>query len=242
LIHDRTIDRTGARRDRLDAATPGRGVQRVLPDRLAAPALAQEGQQIRLLTSYIDDLGFSESVSTTPVAIPLAVLPTLAIAATDADQPEGNLGITPFSFTVSRSGDSSSTSSVQWAVGNTGINTAVARDFNGNRFPSGTVRFQPGQTSQTISVNVRADLEQEPDKSFTVSLSQPTGATISTATAVGTIRVAFEQKIPEMFVPLPVQTFADDVHFGAKRNTLQLRVPEHLRPVTQPLGRLSVVG
>jgi len=116
------------------------------------------------------------------------VLPTLAIAATDADQPEGNLGITPFSFMVSRSGDSSSASSVQWAVANTGINTADARDFAGNLLPTGTVRFQPGVTSQTITVNVRADLEQELDESFTVSLSQATGATITTAAAVGTIR------------------------------------------------------
>jgi ELWxxDGT repeat protein len=151
-------------------------------------AKAQQGQQIRLLTSYVDDQGFSESMVTTPVAIPLSLLPTLAIAAADADQPEGNLGITPFSFTVSRSGDSSSASSVQWAVGNTGINTADARDFAGNRLPSGTVRFQPGMTSQSITVNVRADLEQELDESFTVSLSEATGATITTAAAVGTIR------------------------------------------------------
>jgi hypothetical protein len=50
------------------------------------------------------------------------------------------------------------------------------------------VRFQFGETSQTISTNVRANLEQEPDESFTVSLSEATGATLTTPMAVGTIR------------------------------------------------------
>jgi ELWxxDGT repeat protein len=115
-------------------------------------------------------------------------LPDLAIAATDADKSESLSGTNSFTFTVIRSGDVSAGSSARWMVTGTDTNSANARDFAGNRLPSGTVRFQAGETSETISVNVLADLEQELDESFTVSLSQPIGATITTASAVGTIR------------------------------------------------------
>jgi archaellum component FlaG (FlaF/FlaG flagellin family) len=151
-------------------------------------AKAQEGKQIRLLTSYTDGQGLFESVITTADSITAAPLPALSIVAAAADQPEGNAGTTAFIFTVKRTGDTSAESSALWSVMASGSSPVDARDFNANRLPTGTVRFLPGQTSQTISVNVRADLEQEPDESFTLSLSQPTGATISTATAVGTIR------------------------------------------------------
>ncbi|WP_439610862.1 Calx-beta domain-containing protein [Reyranella sp.] len=41
---------------------------------------------------------------------------SLSIAATSADKAEGDMGATPFTFTVTRSGDLSSTTSVSWAV------------------------------------------------------------------------------------------------------------------------------
>jgi hypothetical protein len=41
---------------------------------------------------------------------------SLSIAATSADKAEGDLGATPFTFTVTRSGDLGSTTSVSWAV------------------------------------------------------------------------------------------------------------------------------
>jgi hypothetical protein len=113
--------------------------------------------------------------------------PVLAIAALAADQAEGQIGATPFTFTVSRSGDGSGVSSARWAVSTTGRQGADAGDFAGNRLASGTVRFQAGETSQTITVNVRGDLEQEGEEGFSVNLSQPTNASIGTASATGTI-------------------------------------------------------
>ena len=141
-----------------------------------------------MLTAYTDGQNFAESVTTSAGSIPFVPLPALSIVATDADQPEGNTGSTSFIFTVNRTGDTSAESSALWSVIPNGSSPADALDFNGIRFPSGIVRFEPGQTTQTISLAVRADYEQEPDESFMVSLNQPTGATITTATAVGTIR------------------------------------------------------
>ncbi|MDH6099509.1 pre-peptidase C-terminal domain-containing protein [Anabaenopsis sp. FSS-46] len=107
------------------------------------------------------------------------------VAPTNAVQSEGNSGTTPFTFTVTRTGDTG-TSSANWAVTGTGDNPANAADFGGT-LPTGTVTFADGETSQVITVNVSGDTEVEPDETFTVTLSNPSNATITTATATGTI-------------------------------------------------------
>ncbi|MDH6107236.1 hypothetical protein NWP22_15435, partial [Anabaenopsis tanganyikae CS-531] len=109
------------------------------------------------------------------------------IAPTNAIQLEGNSGTTPFTFTVTRTGDTSNTSTANWAVTGTGTNPANAADFGGT-IPTGTVTFAAGVTSQVITVNVQGDTVVEQDETFTVTLSNPSNATITTATATGTIR------------------------------------------------------
>ena len=104
-----------------------------------------------------------------------AALPTLAIAATDANKAEGNAGSTPFTFTVTRSGSTTGASSVQFAVTGSGANSANTIDFAGGVLPSGTVNFAAGETSQVITVNVNGDTAVEPSEGFTVTLSQPHG-------------------------------------------------------------------
>ena len=117
-----------------------------------------------------------------------ALASQLSIAAGNASQAEGNSGSTPFTFTVTRSGDTTGTSSVAWAVTGSGGSPANAADFAGGVLPSGTLSFAAGQTSQTITVNVAGDTTVEPDEGFTVTLSEPSaGTTIGTAAATGTI-------------------------------------------------------
>src|SRR5207249_2953752 len=53
--------------------------------------------------------------------------------------------------------------------------------------PTTTLTFSPGQTTKTITVPVNGDLVDETDETFTVNLSNPTNATLSTATGTGTI-------------------------------------------------------
>ncbi|CCI26123.1 hypothetical protein MICAG_3020001 [Microcystis aeruginosa PCC 9808] len=116
-------------------------------------------------------------------------MPTLAIAATSASQTEGNSGSKAFTFTVTRSVNTTGTNNVNWAVTGSGSNPANATDFVGGVLPSGTVSFAAGETSKVITVNVQGDTTVEPDENFTVTLSTPTnGATITTATAIGTIQ------------------------------------------------------
>ena len=114
--------------------------------------------------------------------------PTLAIAATNATQTEGNTGSKAFTFTVTRSGNTSGANTANWAVTGNGTNPANATDFANNTLPSGTVSFAAGETSKVITVNVQGDTTVEQNETFAVTLSNPTnGATLTTASATGTI-------------------------------------------------------
>src|SRR5262249_40087266 len=86
---------------------------------------------------------------------------SLSIADTDAVKAEGNSGSTPFTFTVTRTGDTSGAASAQWAVGGSDVDGA---DFVGGVLPTGTVNFAAGQTSQVITVNVVGDTVVESDE------------------------------------------------------------------------------
>ncbi|MFM5939146.1 MAG: Calx-beta domain-containing protein, partial [Dolichospermum sp.] len=115
--------------------------------------------------------------------------PTLAIATTNANQTEGNSGSKAFTFTVTRAVNTTGANNVNWAVTSSGTSPADANDFVGGVLPSGTVSFAAGETSKVITVDVQGDTTVEPNEDFTVTLSNPTnGATITTATAIGTIQ------------------------------------------------------
>ncbi|MEO0645421.1 MAG: ExeM/NucH family extracellular endonuclease [Cyanobacteria bacterium J06650_10] len=111
--------------------------------------------------------------------------PTLAISATDAIKAEGDSNTTAFTFTVTRSGDTSGAASVDFAVSS---NVADGNDFDGGTLPTGTVNFTEDETSQTVEVLVAGDTVSESDEDFTVTLSNASGAAISTADANGTIQ------------------------------------------------------
>jgi VCBS repeat-containing protein len=112
----------------------------------------------------------------------------LSITAKSADKAEGNNGLTPFTFTVVRSGDVSGTTLVDFAVSGEGPHAADAADFGG-LLPGGQLNFQAGEVSHTITIFVRGDGASEPDEAFRVTLSNATGAAeITTASDIGTIR------------------------------------------------------
>jgi hypothetical protein len=52
---------------------------------------------------------------------------------------------------------------------------------------SGLLTFTPGDTAEPVSVAITNDVLDEPDETFTVTLSAPSGATIAVAQAIGTI-------------------------------------------------------
>ncbi|PRD66833.1 hypothetical protein C6P64_01470 [Malikia granosa] len=107
----------------------------------------------------------------------------LSLAATNASQAEGQGGSSAFTFTVTRAGDISGTTTVDYAVGGAAVDAA---DFGG-QLPSGTVSFAAGETSKTITLNVAGDSTAESNEAFTLILANAVGGQIIAATASGTI-------------------------------------------------------
>lgn len=134
----------------------------------------------------------------TPAPAPLAkTLVSIGPAKTTTEGSGG--GITYLVFDVTRSGDTGPGSTVDWAVTGTGTFPAQATDFEGDKFPADKVWFGGGETAKQIWVPIKADKLTETDESFTVTLSNPTGCSITNATALGTITnddAAVPQPVP----------------------------------------------
>jgi uncharacterized repeat protein (TIGR01451 family) len=106
--------------------------------------------------------------------------PTISIG--DASVTEGNSGTTPATFTVSLSAASPQTITVHYA---TSDDTATQpSDYAAT---SGTLTFNPGDTSKTVTVNVNGDTTVEPSEAFHLDLTTPSNATIADALGIGTI-------------------------------------------------------
>ena len=111
---------------------------------------------------------------------PTTTQPTASVGNVTVAEPAS--GTAQAAFTVTLSKASTTPVTIGYATAN-GTATAGA-DYTAT---TGTLSFAPGVTSQQISVPVLADTITEPTETFTVTLSNPSGATITTATATGTI-------------------------------------------------------
>jgi uncharacterized repeat protein (TIGR01451 family)/CSLREA domain-containing protein len=108
--------------------------------------------------------------------------PQPALAIDSPSQAEGNSGTTNMPFTVTLSGPSSQTVTVHYATADGSAN--AGSDYTAT---SGTLTFNPGVVSQTINVPIIGDTLNEPNETFTVTLTTPSNATIATGTGTGTI-------------------------------------------------------
>jgi len=95
---------------------------------------------------------------------------------------EGNKGQSKMVFTVALNQASAQKITVSYATNN-GTATAGS-DYGAN---SGSLTFKAGITTQSISVAIKGDKVNEPNETFTVNLSTPTNAQISSAVGTGTI-------------------------------------------------------
>ena len=107
--------------------------------------------------------------------------PTISI--NDVTQFEGIAGNTSFNFTVSLSNPSNETITVNYATADVSAFASVDYVSIGTT----TLTFNPGVTSQGITVSVFGETLDEEDETFTVNLSSPNNATISDASGTGTI-------------------------------------------------------
>ena len=101
----------------------------------------------------------------------------------DVTHDEGDAGTTSYTFTVTKTGSTALSSSVDYETVN---GTAVAPgDFTA--IPATTLTFGPTDTTMQVTVLVNGDTTFEPNEAFTVHLSNASGATISDADGTGTI-------------------------------------------------------
>ena len=108
---------------------------------------------------------------------------TPSLSINDMTLTEGNAGQKSFDFTVTLSPASDLTVTVNYAVApgtaTEGVDYAI--------LSPGTLTFDPGQTTRTISVMVNGDLTPEEDETFLVNLTNPQTATLAKNQGIGTI-------------------------------------------------------
>jgi CHRD domain/Secretion system C-terminal sorting domain/Calx-beta domain len=95
---------------------------------------------------------------------------------------EGNGGTSILSYQVNRSSGT--------AVGSVQIQSSNVTATAGSDYvalPLTTVNFPIGSTTQTVNVTINGDTGIEPNETFNMTLSSPTGGTIATGTGVVTI-------------------------------------------------------
>jgi Ca2+-binding RTX toxin-like protein len=106
--------------------------------------------------------------------------PTISV--NNVSQNEGDSGTTNFGFNLTLSTASTQTISVQYA---TADGTATAgSDYTAK---TGTVTFNPGETSKMVDVGVSGDTTVESTETFRLNLSGAVNATLATSFGTGTI-------------------------------------------------------
>ena len=123
---------------------------------------------------------------------PVTALPLLNIIDDTAKEVE------QAQFTVTLSRTSTRTVTVDYATAD-----GTAQQGSDYTAAAGTLRFAPGEASKTIPVPTVEDTVEEQTETFTVTLSNPGGATIQDGTATGTITD------DEPVTPLPTLTITD---------------------------------
>jgi ELWxxDGT repeat protein/parallel beta-helix repeat protein len=134
----------------------------------------------------ITPLGTAVVVSAFSTSVPfnrLVLLTDPTVSISNVTLAEGNSGTTNATFTVTLSPSVSQTVTVGYA-------TADGSAHSGSDYTatSGTLSIPAGSTTGTITVPVLGDTILENNEMFTVTLSNPTNATLLTATGTGTIQ------------------------------------------------------
>ena len=134
----------------------------------------------------IDVTGTSNALTITKASITLEdddAQPSFAVA--DASASEGDA----ITFTVTRSGAMDNAVSVKWntkADSSDGANAASGSDYT-EMTTATKLDFAKGVSSQSFTVATTEDTLNEANETFLIELTEPVGATITTAEATGTI-------------------------------------------------------
>src|SRR5262249_6228330 len=112
------------------------------------------------------------------------------------------------SLTVTRSGDTSGSASVDFQ---TSDGTALQKsDYS---FSSGTVQFGPGETSKAITVSLTNDVFVEGSETFFVTLSNPSGSFVVAGPNTVTVTITDDDTLPPVTNPIDDPTFFVRQHY-----------------------------
>jgi hypothetical protein len=104
------------------------------------------------------------------------------VAVSDAALIEGSSGVSQMVFDITRLGDTSGITTVDWATSDATATSGI--DYTA---ASGSVSFAPGETLKTVSVAIYGDSVDEAHETLFVTLMNPVGGSIADATGIGTI-------------------------------------------------------
>jgi hypothetical protein len=129
---------------------------------------------------YLAVEGSSSGNYTLTASSNIVKLPTLSITGTSVR--EGQTGIKTLSFTVSLSEASSQAVTFNFAT--QGLTATAGVDF---QTQSGAYTIAAGSRSTVINVTLNSDIQVEGNETLTGIITQPSGATLATSAATGTI-------------------------------------------------------
>jgi len=117
------------------------------------------------------------------VSIPSAFAPNVVqFSTSNLSATETLDATTKLDITVNRSGDISGAAAIDYITAD-----GTASDRSDYLAAQGRLRFDPGQTSQTISVFIVDDRFGESDENFTVTLSNPIGCTLGPTASLNVV-------------------------------------------------------
>jgi Ca2+-binding RTX toxin-like protein len=114
----------------------------------------------------------------------ITVGPATTLTIADASVTEPDSGTASMAFTIT----ASPTPTAPVTVVAKTVNGSATAPSDYTALPGQTVSFSAGQATRTVTVKIVGDLLREPNESFTVSLSDPVGATIADDSGLGRIR------------------------------------------------------
>ena len=167
-------------------------------------------------------LSNSSSATVAGPAGVVATTPTVSIAGGSGTEGDDS----SIAFTVTLDEAASGTVTVDYA---TADGSAEAGDDY--TAASGTLSFAAGETSKTISVAIDDDIDNESDETFTVTLSNASGADLGTLAATGTIRNRPVAPLTASFSNMPAEhdgsEFTFDLSFSENVAAGYARIRDH---------------
>jgi hypothetical protein len=133
-------------------------------------------------TSSVPVLGSSPSPLPSPTPPPPASTGGVGVSVNDVRVIEGHTGTRPATFTIRLASKSSKVVSVRWET--KGVTAKVGKDYIGR---NGVVRFAAGETTKTVTIQVRGDRTAGANETFALNLLSADNGTITDRQGICTI-------------------------------------------------------